>query len=127
MRERIVRGDYWADLVYGYGRLQRASHILSSNLPEAVKRHLTANPDIADDDAFKDVPLDEILLYQQSTEPEIVRLVLQNASDWKKEEMTVEEYVDDELPYDVAQEIVARVKAALARLNIPPEKKSLST
>ena len=127
MREIITRGEKTWQIVFGYGRLQRASHILSSNLPEAVKRHLTANPDIADAEVFKDVPLDEILLYQQSTEPEIVRLVLQNASDWDKSKVTVEEYVDDELPYDVAQEIVARVKAALARLNIPPEKKSLST
>src|SRR3990167_2883040 len=82
MRERITRGDYWIDLIYGYGKLQRVSHILSASLPESVKRRLTVNPDISDADAFKDVPLDEILNYRKDTEPEIVRLVIQNASDW---------------------------------------------
>ena len=127
MRERITRGDYWIDIIYGYGKLQRVSHILSANLPESVKRRLTVNPDISDVDAFKDVPLDDILAYRKDTEPEIVRLVIQNASDWAKNSTTVEEYVDNELPYDVAQEIVSRVKAALAKLQVPDDQKKDST
>ena len=127
MRERITRGDYWIDIIYGYGKLQRVSHILSANLPESVKRRLTVNPDISDVDAFKDVPLDDILAYRKDTEPEIVRLVIQNASDWAKNSTTVEEYVDNELPYDVAQEIVSRVKAALAKLQVSDAQKKDST
>jgi len=119
VRERITRGEYWIDLIYGYGKLQRVSHILSASLPESVKRRLTVNPDISDADAFKDVPLDEILNYRKDTEPEIIRLVIQNASDWDKDSTTVEDYVDNDLPYDVAQEIVSRVKAALGKLQVP--------
>ena len=124
MRARITRGEYWVDVVYGYGKLQRVSHILSSYLPDAVKRRLTVNPDISDVDAFKDVPLDDILTYREKTEPDIVRLVIQNASDWDKSKMTVEDYVDNELPYDVAQEVVSRMKMALGKLQVPDEKKS---
>jgi len=127
MRERITRGDYWIDIIYGYGKLQRVSHILSASLPESVKRRLTVNPDISDGDAFKDVPLDDILAYRKDTEPEIVRLVIQHASDWDKDSTTVEEYVDNELPYDVAQEIVSRVKAALAKLQVSDAQKKDST
>ena len=127
MRERITRGDYWIDLIYGYGKLQRVSHILSASLPESVKRRLTVNPNISDADAFKDIPLDEILNYRKDTEPEIVRLVIQNASDWDKDKISVEDYVDNELPYDVAQEIVSRVKAALAKLQVPDDQKKDST
>jgi len=119
MREIITRGEKTWQIVYGYGKLQRVSHILSASLPESVKRRLTVNPDISDADAFKDVPLDEILNYRKDTEPEIVRLVIQNASDWNKDSTTVEDYVDNELPYDVAQEIVSRVKAALGKLQVP--------
>ena len=127
MRERITRGDYWIDLIYGYGKLQRVSHILSASLPESVKRRLTVNPDVSDADAFKDVPLDEILDYRKDTEPEIIRIVIQNASDWDKDKMNVEDYVDNELPYDVAQEIVSRVKAALGKLQVPDAQKKDST
>ena len=127
MRERIMRGEYWVDVVYGYGKLQRVSHILSSYLPDAVKRRLTVNPDISDVDAFKDVPLDDILTYREKTEPEIVRLVIQNASDWDKSKMTVEDYVDNELPYDVAQEVVSRMKTVLGKLQVPDAQKKEST
>ena len=123
MRERITRGEAWWDIVYGFGRLHQAEDIFTTALPEVVKRRMLVDADIST--TWKDVSVDERMAYRKATERPIVKLVLQNASDWDKASTNVEDYIDTELPFDVAQEIVERIEAALVKFQVPEEKKSV--
>lgn len=123
MRERITRGEAWWDIVYGFGRLHQAENIFANALPEIVKRRMLIAQEMTE--LWKDVSVDDRIAYRKASERPIIQLVLQNASDWKKDEMTIDDYIDTELPFDVAQEILVRVESALLKSQVPDEKKSV--
>src|SRR3990167_7609826 len=90
-------GKKW-QIMYGYGRLQRAPLLLYSPLPHSPKR---ATPEDA-------------LSYTTRTSVEIAKLVLNEATDWDKAQMDASTYVDTSLPSDIGDEIFRRISKAIA-------------
>ena len=127
MRERITRGEKWYDIVYGYGKIQRGRYVQSAFLPDAVKRKLVIDPKLSEKEAFDGVSLDAVLDYNLKTERELLKVFLHAASDWDKTTTSQEDYIDNEIPEDVAKEIVLRAQRILASSETSPDEKKTST
>lgn len=109
--ETIEKDGVTYKILYGFGKIQKARYLLASNLPESLKRIAMAGGEIEESD-MKNVPPDEALAYSTKTSSELVKLVLQSASD-KPADVSIEEYVDSHLPESVGKDIVSRIREVL--------------
>jgi len=96
-------------------------------LPDAVKRKLVIDPKLSEKEAFDGVSLDAVLDYNLKTERELLKVFLHAASDWDKTTTSQEDYIDNEIPEDVAKEIVLRAQRILASSETSPDEKKTST
>lgn len=120
--ETIEKDGVTVKILYGFGRLQKAHHIIYSFMPDRLKRIQASGGEIEDSD-LKQVSPEEVLEYNAKANPALVKLVLQSASDWDPSKMGVDEYVDTVLPEEVGLEIVKRVKAATTKQSLSPDEK----
>ena len=111
--ELITRGEKTWRILYGYGRIQKIRTLFQKSLPERVKRAIVANPDVDSKQIWDDLSVEERVAYDEVTGPAVAKIVLQEATDWDKSKMTVDEYVDGEMPSDVGNEILLRVGKAV--------------
>ena len=118
-------GKKW-QIMYGYGRLQRARFLLYSLLPDSLKRAHIADPDGTGTDLLKRATPEDALSYTTRTGVEIAKLVLNEATDWDKSTMDVSTYVDSSLPSDVGDEIFRRVSNAIEDGTVSGESKKNS-
>ena len=112
--ETIEKDGVSVRILYGFGRIQRARYIFNANLPDGLRRIQGAGGQVEDSDIDKVGP-EEILDYNAKVFPQIVKLVLQSASD--QGEMTIDEYVDNAMPETIGLAVVSRMKAVLDSLN----------
>src|SRR3990167_3754251 len=105
-RVRIERdGGRWWEIAVGYGKIQMARHVFTKNLPDAFKRAQIANPDVDNADLMKKISAEEITQYNQLTGREVCVLVLVAAHDMEKG-ADKQKYVDEDLPPDIADEML---------------------
>ena len=121
--ERIERKDGWWSFMYGFGRIQRARHIFTKNLPESIQRAIIANPDIDMKELMTKTSPDVITEMNERIGKEIVALVLHGAHDWDKEKVSAEDYVDGSLPEDIGNEIVSRMRDVVNRVSLSDDQK----
>ena len=115
-------GKKW-QIMYGYGRLQRARFLLYSLLPDSLKRAHIADPDGSGTDLLKRATPEDALSYTTRTSVEIAKLVLNEATDWDKTQMDVSAYVDTSLPSDIGDEIFRRISKAIEESALSGEPK----
>lgn len=115
-------GKKW-QILYGFGRIQRARSIYAKHLPDSIRRAQIANPDISDADLMKKATPQDLLAYNEFVGREICELVLNEATDWDKASVPVKEYVDSHLPEDIGFEIIERVRRAVAASSLSPDEK----
>lgn len=120
--ERIERGEKWWEILYGFGKLQKARHIYTSYLPEAVRRAQIADPDAAEEQLLGKMTQSEITGFNQAVSVEILNLVLHRAHDLS-DGTSKSDYIDSHLPEDVGLEILRRVRDALAASALTNESK----
>jgi uncharacterized protein YqiB (DUF1249 family) len=111
--EMIEKDGVSYRIMIGFGRKQRARYLLYSCLPDSIKRIQAAGGQVEESDLRK-LTADEVLDYNATLNPRLVKLVLESASDWDKSKMNVDEYVDSSLSEAAGNEITVRVKAILA-------------
>lgn len=110
-------------IIYGFGRVQKAKVLFYSHLPDACKRAQIANPDITEMELIAKASPQEVLEYNQRLGVELAKLVLNEAPDWDKAKVSVEEYVDSYLPEDVGLEIAVRMRDVVAGSSLTPDEK----
>lgn len=111
--ETIEKDGISYRIMIGFGRKQRARYLLYSCLPDSIKRIQAAGGQVDDADLRK-LTADEILDYNATLSPKLVKLVLESATDWDKSKMSVDEYVESLLSESAGHDISNRVKAILA-------------
>jgi len=121
--EWIEKDGKQFQILYGFGRLQKARSIYAKYLPESMKRAQITNVDISDDELIKKAAPDELLFYNEHVSMEICALVLHEAPDWDKSKLTVSDYVDGYLPDDVGLEILKRIRAAIEGIAVTEDQK----
>ncbi len=109
--ETIERDGVSVRIAYGFGKLQRVRYMLASDLPASLKRIAISGGEAEPSDVEKVTP-EETLDYNAKVLPQIVKLVLQSASD-KPEAMSFDEYIDSYLPEPIGKEIIIRVRSAI--------------
>ena len=125
-RVRIEReGGRWWEIAVGYGKIQIARHIFTKNLPDAFKRAQIANPDADSVGLMKKLSAEEITEYNQLTGREVCAIALVAAYDMEKG-ADKQRYVDEDLPPDVADEVLSRVREAMDAALPPAIKKTSS-
>src|SRR3990167_5315506 len=121
--EWIERDNKRFQILYGFGRIQRTKVLFYSLLHDACKRAQIANPDITEKELIAKASPQEILEYNQKLGVELAKLVLNDAPDWDKTKVSVEEYVDSYLPEDVGLEIANRMRDVVAGNTLTPDEK----
>ena len=114
-------------ILFGYGRLQKARSILYRLLPDSIKLAQIANPDATDAELLKKASVEETIEYRVQTGIELAKLVLNQAPDWDKEKVTIEEYVDGHLPADVGDQISDWVRVAVEKASLSQDQKKDSS
>lgn len=126
MKETIRRGDAWWTFAYGFGRIQRARALSYSLLPDAVKRAQIANQDITMKELMDKVGPEVYIQYSHTIRVELAVLVLDSAHDWNKSEKSARDYVDEDLPEGVGDEIAGRIADVISGAQLSDDEKKTS-
>src|SRR5438094_194872 len=104
--ETIEKDGVSYRVMIGFGRKQRARYLLYSQLPDALKRIQAAGGEIEESD-LKALPPADILDYNATLHPKLVRLVLESATDWDRSKIGVDEYVESHMSESAGYAIAA--------------------